>query len=158
MKKISTGRREFLKALIALPGWFVLACNGEERQETGVHIDSRSSEEAIKKLVILLGPWSASEKEEAENFANRFIAASNNTNPYLPKSGELIQSVASRLSTRSGNLNEIDLKEFPGEERQLLIQFVQQLYSYLELRNRICKEPQFGECQIDKIFYTRALI
>jgi len=158
MKKISTGRREFLKVLIALPGWFMLACNGEERQESGVQIDSRSSEEAIKKLVILLGSWSASEKKEAEDFANRFIAASNNTNPHLSKSGTLIQSIAGRLSTESGNLNEIDLKKFPEEERQLLIQFVQQLYSYLELRNRICGEPKFGECQTDKIFYTRALI
>lgn len=155
MKKQNNNRRDFLKILTVLPVGFFIGCSpGQQESETKSNL--LSSEESLKKLIVLIGPWTISEKEEAEGFALRFIKASNNTSPYLPESSGLIQSILSKVNFESGEFKEINLRKFSDEERELLLQLVQQLHSYLELRNYISKEPKFGECQTDNLFYTKA--
>ena len=50
--------------------------------------------------------------------------------------------------------DEIDLRELPEAERDLLVSLVQQLYSLLEVRFTIAGQPGFGECQRDAKWYT----
>ncbi len=69
----------------------------------------------------------------------------------------MIKKIAARIPNNSIGLGKIDLGDFPEEERTVLIQFVQQLYSNLEIRNITTGEPVFGMCQTDNLFYTKAL-
>jgi len=153
MKKLNYSRRDFLKFLSLLPIGFMFGCGSESEdgEETSEQLET---EESFKKLILALGPWSSNQKAEAENFAERFVAASGNTDPYPDG---LIQKIAGRIPDRSIKLKKIDLGNFPEGERKLLIQFVQQLYSYLEIRNIITGEPVFGMCQADNLYYTKAL-
>jgi len=156
MKELLKSRRKFIKVLTALPVGIVIGCSPETQDYNAQVL--MSPEDSIKKLIIILGPWPAEEKWKAENFANRFLSAPHNTSPYLPQSSELIQNLARRFPSESASLKEIDLSKLLQEEQQLLIQFVQQLYSYLEIRNIISKEPYFGECQVDNLFYTKPIV
>ncbi len=152
MKKWSYSRRDFLKFLSLLPVGFMFGCGKEsDSEETR---EQSETKESFKKLVLALGPWSSNQKAEAENFAERFVTASANTDPY---SDGLIKKIARRIRDNSIGLKKIDLGNFPKDERTVLIQFVQQLYSYLEIRNIITGEPIFGMCQTDNLYYTKAL-
>jgi len=152
MKKMNYSRRDFLKFLSLLPIGFMFGCGSEsDREETTEQLETK---ESFKKLILALGPWSSNQKAEAENFAKRFVAASGNTDPY-PEG--LINEIASRIPNNSIGLKKIDLGTFPKDERKLLIQFVQQLHNYLEIRNIITGEPVFGMCQTDNLYYTKAL-
>jgi hypothetical protein len=152
MKKLNYSRRDFLKFLSLLPVGFMFGCKGDsDREEITERLETK---ESFKKLILALGPWSSNQKVEAENFAERFVAASGNTDPYPVG---LINKIATRIPDNSIRLKKIDLGNFPKDERKLLIQFVQQLHNFLEIRNIITGEPVFGMCQTDNVFYTKAL-
>jgi len=153
MNRMNYSRRDFLKFLSLLPIGFVFGCRSEnwDSEDTREQLET---EESFKKLILAFGPWSSNQKAEAESFAERFVAASGNTDPYP---GGLIQKIAGRIPDSSTGLKKIDLSNFPEDERKLLIQFVQQLHSYLEIRNIIAGEPIFGVCQADNLFYTKAV-
>lgn len=150
MKKLNYSRRDFLKFLSLLPIGFMFGCRSESENA----MEQLETEASFKKLILALGPWSSNQKAEAENFAERFVAASANTDPYPDG---LIQKIATRIPDNSIGLKKIDLGNFPNDERKLLIQFVQQLHNYLEIRNIITGEPVFGMCQTDNLYYTKAL-
>ena len=153
MKKFNYNRRDFLKFLSLLPLGFIFGCKSDS-WDSDVPITKLDREESFKKLIIAFGPWSSKEKAKAEDFAERFVSASANTASY---SSEMIMKIAGRIPDISVELKKVDLSIFPQNERKDLLKFVQQLYSYLEIRNIIVGEPVFGLCQVDKNFYTKAL-
>ncbi len=152
-KKHHYTRRRFLelssKALITLPLVSAIGCDLDNSPIL-------SSEESLKKLIFLIGPWSKSEKQIAENFVKRFIKF-NHTESYLPGSSKLVQSLANRYSLETMAINEINMKNLPSEERELLIILTQQLYSFVEVRYYVAKEPPWGQCQGNQ-WHTRAPI
>jgi hypothetical protein len=153
MKKFNYNRRDFLKFLSLLPIGFVFGCRSDS-WDTDAPITKLDTKESFKKLIVAFGPWSSDKKAKAEDFAKRFVTASINTAPY---NGEMIKKIAGRVPDNSIGLKKIDLTIFPDNERKTLIKFIQQLYSYLEIRNFTVGEPEFGLCQVDKNFYTKAL-
>ena len=153
MKNSSYNRRNFLKFLSLLPLGFVFGCKSDS-WDSDVPITQLDTQGSFKKLIVAFGPWSSDEKAKAGDFAKRFVSASGNTVPY---SGEMIKKIAGRIPDGSVGLKKIDLTIFPDDERKILVQFVQQLYSYLEVRNYTVGEPEFGLCQVDKNFYTKAI-
>lgn len=153
MNKLKYSRRDFLKFLSLLPIGFMFGC-GSDSSDSDENGEQLETEKSFKKLILAFGPWSSNQKAEAENFAERFVAASGNTDPYPDG---LIQKIAARFPDNSIGLKKIDLGNFPEGERKLLIQFVQQLHNYLEIRNIIAGEPVFGMCQADNLYYTKAV-
>ena len=155
MKASETGRRQFLRLLISLPMTFGIGCDSE-LAKASVQAAPLSPEESLKKLIRLLGPWSAPDKEKAEVFAARFVESKHAVAPYLPGSSELVQSLASRFPAQIMAVKEIDLRNVPAKERELLVQLAAQLYSLIEVRFIASDEPPWGSCQSDTMRYTRA--
>ncbi len=150
----STGRRKALKVLISIPMAFLIGCKSMRFKSAAQEI-SMSPEESLKKLVMLLGPWSSADREEAEGFVKRFLKAEHAIHPYLPNAKGLVQSLATRFPAAMA-MKEIPLDTLPPDEQKILLQLVKQLYSFVEVRFFAANEPPWGECQGDRLRYTRA--
>ncbi len=153
MKKDSNlNRRQFLnisyKLVLSLPVAYVIGCGTDKSSPL-------NPEDSLKKLIFLLGPWSAAEKQKADDFANRFLKAKHAFKPYLPGSGKLVQSLAKRFPAESMAINQINLQNLAPKERDLLITLTQQIYSYVEVRFDVANEPPWGLCQGDRLWHTK---
>jgi hypothetical protein len=140
-------RREFIKVMMSLPlGYYAAGCAVDSGTPT---------QESLGKLVLALGPWSEGDRERAEEFAARFLAAEQIVGLYLPESQGAIESLAGRIPDGSMAIGELDLSALSTEEREFAVTFVQQLYSFIEVRFDISKEPRWGECLGDRTRYTQ---
>jgi hypothetical protein len=147
MSRSDWKRREFVKVLMSLPLGYVTACAVEAKPV---------AQDSLAKLVLALGPWPEAERERAEEFTRRFLAAERLVGFYLPDSAEVIQRVAGRLPDDAMSLSRIDLATLTTQEREFVIQLVQQLYSLIEMRFDIANEPRWGVCLGERTRYTRA--
>ncbi len=155
MKDHDPRRRELLAILASLPIGLLVGCETESRMLPTI-APVLSPEESVRKLILLVGPWSETEKRAAEDFSRRFLQAKQAAGPYLEGSGELIQGLASRFPNGTMAVRGIDLQGLPVPERELLVNLVKQIYSLVEVRFQVCQEPPFGECQEDRLRHTRA--
>lgn len=160
MKDCDTNRRQFLRLMLSMPMAFTIGCDSNLQKSSGssVIISKLNPEESLKKLILLLGPWSADEGDVAQAFASRFLEAKHTVSPYLPKSSELVQSLASRFSDEPIPFEQINLQNLTTKERELLMKLVKQLYSFIEVRFIVSNEPPWGNCQVDRTRHTRAPI
>ncbi len=146
-------RRQFLnvgsKLVLTFPVAYAFGCASEKTLLL-------NPEDSLKKLILLLGPWPAAEKQKAEDFARRFLKAKHAVEPYLPGSGTSIQSLARRFPAETMAIREINLGQLPTKERELLVGLTQQLYSFVEVRFDVANEPPWGHCQGDRLWHTRA--
>jgi hypothetical protein len=140
-------RREFVQVLMSLPLGYAIGCAVEQRTPV---------QESLRKLVLALGPWSADDQERAEEFAGRFLAAEHIVGLYLPESNAVIRSLARHFPDGTRSVGELDLATLSAEEREFVVQFVQQLYSLVEVRFFVANEPRWGECLGERTRYTRA--
>jgi hypothetical protein len=154
VKEYVQDRRQFIKILLSLPVVSGLVWD-EELLQAAVKTSPLSSEESLRKLLLLIGPWSTGNLEQAEDFIHRFLRAEQGAGVYLPKAAGLVQSLARRFPDDRKALAEIDLSGLPEQERQLLLKISIQLYSYVEVRFMVAGEPRQGECQDDRLRYTR---
>ena len=113
-----------------------------------------SSEESLKRLIYIIGPWNLDDQLIAKDFAKRFLAT-DFSNQYLSKSIALIQSLSKLVLKETESVKEIGLDNLPREEQELLIILTQQLYSFVEIRFYVSNEPPWGECQGDSKWHTR---
>jgi len=145
-------RRHFLnrgsKFLAIIPLTGVIGCVPD--QDT-----SQSPENALKKLIFLIGPWTHDQKLIAENFADRFLKADHIILQYLPKSAKLIQYLSDRFPNNTWAVDQINLREIPQDEQELLNALATQLYSFVEVRFYVSNEPTWGLCQGDSKWHTR---
>jgi hypothetical protein len=150
-------RRQFLwlgiSRPVSLPLLFIIGCDSG-KQKSIVNSHALNPEKSLRKLLLLLGPWTPSEKEQGEDFVRRFLT-SEHAGTYIPESSGLLQSLASRFPADSMAVNQIDLRKFPANERELLTNLTRQLYSFVEIRFHVSGEPPWGECQPDRMRYTR---
>lgn len=148
-------RRELLRLLVTLPVGLTVGCKlgGPESAAISSVV---SPEESLSRLIQVLGPWPEAERRAAERFAERFLAAPHAVAPFLPDSGELLQSLAARFPTEALSVEEIDLEEMPPEKRELLQNLARQLYSLVEVRFHVAGEPPWGECPEDRLRHTLA--
>jgi hypothetical protein len=154
MKNWHPERRELLRLLASLP--VGLAVGSDLEQEAAAEAALTSAEESLAALIRLLGPWPDSERRVAERFARRFLEAPHAVAPYLPDAAEVGQSLARRFRGEPSALKEVDLRELPDAERELLLRLVKQLYSFIEVRFLVAGDPPYGECQSDRMLHTRA--
>ncbi len=155
MKDYDPKRRQFLRFLISLPMGFSIGWNLDWHR-SAVHARPINPEESLIKLIHLLGPWPVTDKEQADDFARRFLKAKHAVGNYLPGSSELVQSLASRFPANTVAMGELNLRNLPTKEQELLIKLVKQLYDFIEVRFYVAKEPPWGECQLDSTGYTQA--
>ncbi len=155
MNKFDAKRRKLLKLVISIPLGFAAGCEPAKHAPT-VKQPFLDPEESLEKLILLLGPWSTTDREQGEDFARRFLGASHGGGLYLPGSRELVQSLASRFSNGATAIREINIQNLPGEEQALLMKLVSQLYSLIEVRFLASNDPPWGACQVDSLRYTRA--
>jgi hypothetical protein len=154
MKGYDEDRRQFLKIAISLPAAFIMACESKPGEMEDL-APLLNPEESLKKLILLMGPWSDQEKKQAENFAERFIKQEHAGGQYLNGSSKLIQNLASRFSGDKMAVKNINLAKLPDDERVVLINLVKQIYSLIEVRFYVSKEPPWGECQGSNTWHTR---
>ena len=154
MSRHDLKRREFLEILMALPLGAAMACGTESgRPLSDVPL---ASQEAMKKLVRVLGPWSEAETARAESFAQRFVAASHIVGSYFGESRAALESVAARFPDGAMAVAEIELGNLPADERELVLQLTRDLYSLVEVRFFVSSVPPWGECIGDRTWHTRA--
>lgn len=113
-----------------------------------------NSEDALKRLIYIVGPWTVADKLTAENFAKRFLK-SGHAEPYLPKAVKLIESLIKQISEVTFAVKEISLDTIPEEEQQALLNLTKQLYSFVEVRFYVSNEPTWGECQENSKWHTK---
>lgn len=154
MKGFDEKRRRTLQLLIYAPVGLAIGCGGE-RSKTAADAVVLSPEESLKKLILILGPWSAAQSKEAGDFASRFIRAKHASDPYLSGSAELIQSLGNRFPGDARAVRKVDLSTLPDKERELLLALSGQVYSFTEVRFEMCGQPPVGECQGDATLHTR---
>lgn len=154
MKEYVQDRRQFIKIMLSLPVVSGLVWD-EKLLQAAVKASPLSPEESLRKLLLLIGPWSTEDLEQAEDFSRRFLRAEQGGVLYLPDTAGLVQSLARRFPDERMALAEIDLGVLPDQERQLLLKVTRQLYSYVEVRFTVAGEPRQGECQDDRLRYTR---
>ena len=147
MKGYELKRREFIQVLLSLPLSYAVACSGEERTV---------EQESLRRLVLALGPWSADDRELAEEFVGRFLAAEHMVGLYLPESSTVIQRLARRFPEGVMSVGDVDLATLSEEEREFVVGFIQQLYSLVEVRFFISNEPRWGACLGERTRYTQA--
>ncbi len=147
MSGYSLKRREFIQVLMSLPLGYAVGCSAERRSP---------AQESLGKLVLALGPWSADDRERAEEFVGRFLAAEHIVGLYMPESNAVIRRLARRFPDGAMALMELDMAALPAEEREFALQFVQQLYSLVEVRFYISNEPRWGECLGERTRYVQA--
>jgi hypothetical protein len=145
MKDYDPDRRQFLIVITSLPVVLVIGCGSEITQPVA-RAPLLSPEKSLKKLISLLGPWQNTDKEDAEDFARRFLKAKYLVSDYLPKSDKLIQNLASRFPTDTMAIKEVNLGNLPVKEQELLLRIVKQLYSFIEVRFFVSNETPWGVC------------
>ncbi len=150
MSEYDARRRQLLQFLLYAPVGLSLSCG-----KGGYEARALSPEESLKKLILVLGPWSATERGEAEEFAGRFLASKVASGPYLPDSAELLQSLARRFPDGTVSVSEIKLGKLPPEEREMLLNLAKQIYSLTETRFMMTEQPPVGECQDGATMHTR---
>ena len=155
MSLFNSNRRTFLKIFLSVPAAYITGCFSGSKYKSQTPT-STSPKESLAKLVMVLGPWTPGNKEQARSFADRFMNSESAVAPYLPSSGGALQSLANRFPDDALGVKEIDLKDLPEEERQLLMTLTKQIYTYVEIRFLISGEPQWGNCQSDISGYTQA--
>ena len=154
MKSWEKDRRDFLKLLASLPVVYVMGCE-TGRTPTEDELTTTGADESMRKLIRLLGPWD--DRVTAEDFIRRFLGSEPAVAAYLPDRGELIQSLAGHLPDGPLPLETINLEGIPEPERELLLELTKQLYSFIEIRFLVSKEPPWGECQPQgRLRYARA--
>ncbi|PRX57507.1 hypothetical protein [Flagellimonas meridianipacifica] len=118
------------------------------------HDSKFRKEDSLKRLIYIIGPWTLEDKILAEDFAIRFIK-SNHADKFLPKSVQLIQSLSKQMTRDKMAIKEINLANMPKEEQDLLMHLSKQLYSFVEVRLYISKEPPWGQCINNSRWHTR---
>jgi hypothetical protein len=147
----SIKRRQFViqcsRILAFIPLANITACISD----TGSKL---SSEDSLKKLIYIVGPWTVEDQLIAEDFANRFLE-SHHAIQYLSNSVDLIQSLSKQISEETIAVDEINLDNLPEEQQQLLIDLSKQIYSFVEVRFYVANEPPWGVCQGNPRWHTR---
>ena len=155
MSSFNPERRRFLGILVSMPAALSLGCATK-----GVTPKAQPTlpgpEESLAKLLLATGPWPPGERGIAEEFVRRFLAAEGAVSSYLPARRRALQTLAGRFPDGALALDEIDLRSLPLEERVLLLELVEQLYNYIEVRFFVSHDPPWGECQPDRMRYTRS--
>jgi hypothetical protein len=149
MKEKDFSRRDFLRMASVAPFALVLGCSNDGS-------GPGDAEEAIKTLILALGPWGEDRRDQAEDFSRRFLAAQSVSEAFLAQ-GESVKHLASRAPFRDQPLalESLDLSDYSESERKLLTSLTTQIYGILEVHYfHVAGMPDVGVCA-GREWYTR---
>lgn len=144
-------RRRLLKVLSALPLGLSLGRATAQEEPAGIV----ALAEAIHLLIARLGPFGPQRSAMIDDLAARFMASPPGGQLMADGGAALILRIAGQLPAAEGQLARLDLTALDEPARAWTLAFVRQLYSFLEVRNRVAGQPVFGQCLGDGREYTR---
>ena len=133
-------RRDFLQIVSLMPLALALGCSTET--------SAAEIEAAIRKFILAVGPWGEDQRDIADDFATRFIAADGVSSAFLSQ-GETADRIASRAPFSKGPmaLDTLDLSGCSEAEKKLLTDLVTQIYGLLEVQYlHLAGVPDVGVC------------
>ncbi len=151
MKTCGILRREFLRLASMAPFALTLGCGKEAHQPVEV-------EEALRILILAIGPWSEDRRDQADDCATRFLAARTASDPFLAQ-GDVAKDLAKRTPFRDHPmaLRVLDFSDYSDVETGLLTSLVAQLYGFFEVHyHHVAGMPDVGVCA-GREWYTRPL-
>jgi hypothetical protein len=127
----------------------MLGCSKEAHQPMEV-------EEALRILIMAIGPWSEDRRDQANDCATRFLAAYTVSDPFLAQGG-VARDIANRTPFRDRPmaLQSLDFSGYSDAEKGLLTTLIAQLYGLFEVHyHHIAGMPDVGVCA-GREWYTR---
>ncbi len=134
-------RRVILRMATVAPFALTLSCGKEEHPPLEAH-------DALKTLILAVGPWGKDRRDQADDCATRFLAARTVSEPFFEQ-GEVVKDLVSRAPFRDRPmaLPSLDLSDYSDAEKGLLTSLVAQLYSVFEVHyHHVAGMPDVGLC------------
>ncbi len=127
MKEKGFSRRNFLRLASAAPLALTLGCGSEDHA-------ALEAEDALRILILAIGPWGEDRRSQADNFVTRFIPASTVSGSFLAQI-ETLKSLTNRAPFRDRPmaLQSLDLRQYSDAEMDLLASLTAQIYSLYEV-------------------------
>ena len=127
MEEKGLSRRTFLRLASAAPFALTLGCGSEGHA-------ALEAEDALKILILAIGPWDEDRRSQADNFVTRFITASAVSGSFLAR-GEALKNLINRTPFRDRPmaLQSLDLAQYSDAEKVLLTSLTAQIYSLYEV-------------------------
>ncbi len=150
MKTFGILRRDFLRIASMAPFALTLGCGREAHQ-------SMETEEALKALILAIGPWGEDRRDEANDCVTRFLAARTVSDPFLAQ-GNVTRGLAERAPFRDRPmaLQSLDFSNYSDADKGLLTSLVAQFYGFFEVHyHHVAGMPEVGVCA-GREWYTYA--
>lgn len=149
MKRKGFSRRYFISMASATPFALMLGRISHARVST-------DTEEALRVLILAIGPWGEDRRLQANDFVRRFLAARSVSEPFLTQE-ETVRSLANRapFCDRPLALQSLDLSVYSDAEKDLMTSLVTQTYGFFEVHYfHVAGMPDVGVCK-GREWYTR---
>ncbi len=150
MRKNGLNRRCFLSIAAASPFAVTIGCSKEEDE-------TQLTEDALRILVLAIGPWGLDKRAEADDFAARFLRATGVSGPFLSQSTTL-RGLADQAPFRDHPMaiDSLDLAHYSAAEKKLLTSLTTRIYGLFEVHyHHVAGMPDVGNCA-GREWYTRA--
>jgi hypothetical protein len=141
MKEKGFSRRNFLRLASAAPFALTLGCGGEAYADL-------EAEDALRILILAIGPWGEDRRSQADKFVTRFIPASTVSGSFLAQ-GETLKHLVNRklFRDRPMALQSLDLGQYSDTEKDLLTSLTARIYSLYEVHyHHVGGMPDAGIC------------
>jgi len=127
MKEKGFSRRIFLRLATAAPVALTIGYGGKAYA-------ALEAEDALRILVLAIGPWGEDRRSQADDFVNRVIPASTVSGPFLAQ-GETLNTLVNRAPFRDRPmaLQSLDLGQYSDAEKDLLTSLTARIYSLYEV-------------------------
>ncbi len=141
MKTFRVLRRDFLRMVSMAPFALTLGCGKEAHQPMEI-------EEALKALILAIGPWGEDRRDEANDFVTRFLAARAVSGPFRAQEN-VVKDLAKRAPFRDRPmaLQSLDFSNYSDADKGLLTSLVAQFYGFFEVHyHHVAGMPEVGVC------------
>jgi len=141
MTERAFSRRIFLRLASAVP--FVLTLGWGRESHAAL-----KAEDALRILMLALGPWGEDRKSQADDFVTRFISAKAVSGFFLEQ-GETLDILINRtpFCDRPMALQSLDLGLYSDAEQDLLTSLTARIYSLFEIHyHHVGGMPDAGIC------------
>lgn len=119
--------------------------SGQEKPKPSTKAKKPSPKEAAAALCLMLGPWTKSDRDLADEFLGRFLTPERLAD--FSKHEDAIASLPKNLpNTQSGKLDKIPLDSLSTSERDAVLYILTSIYGIDEVRFYVAGEEEPGHC------------
>ena len=142
MRRNGFTRRYFIHMVSATPLALMLGRISQART-------SKNPEDALRTLILAIGPWDVDRRLQADEFMKRFLTARKVSEPFLSQK-EALMSLANHAPFQDQPLalQSLDLSGFSDAEKDLITSLVTQIYGFFEVHYfHVAGMPDVGVCK-----------